>query len=225
MRIAVLEYQRRGTAQLLDESVETFTESRSYNGFASRTTNATSSLSKNAAPGHFLSAFNTDTRRRSRLLQLYLEERLYILRVVHLLLSSVPTSTTPTSKGNNLNTATTEPPWKKDLCQRIRGSWGVLNETQQKKSTWVEKAVAALLSKLEALYEGNNSLDDNVRKAELQIFWCQIHVLEMVQISYILLECIKSTPRIPRSHLISSWYGFMKQCSFFESSDLVCKSP
>ena len=225
LRIAVLEYQQRGTVQLLKEPPERFAEATSHNGFASSFSTPKSwTLSRNGAPYQSLSSFHTDAHRRSRLLRLYLEERLYILRVAHLLLCATPTTRTSTIPTKHAKTTTTESQWKIDLCQRIRDSWGISNETQQKKSTWLESAVAALLAKLEALYEGNNSLEDDVIKAEFNIFWCQNLVLEMVQISYILLECIKSTSRIPRSHLISSWFGFMRQCAFFESTDLVCKS-
>ena len=194
LRIAILEYQRRGIAHLLEEPSD-----------------------RHSNP------FSSDARRRLRLFQIYLEERLYTLRVVHLVLRTGAPAASPALDDHDTNDITTEPQWRTDLGQRIRASWGLLGENQQQKSSWVEKAVSALSSRINAVFESQNWSVDDVSKTELDVLWCQTHLLEMIQISQILLECIKSTSRIPRSHSIISWFRFMKQYAFFESSELVSR--
>ena len=224
LRIAVVEYQGKGAVQLLDEPSEVFTDPGSCNGFIGSNGNATIRPSVEYALSTPLSQpFHSDARRRLRLFRTYLEERFYILRVAHLLLSTNLPAASPSLNGHHLDSTKIEPQWKKDLAQRIRGSWGISSENPQQKSSWVERAVSALSSRLHAVYEGQNCSMDDAGKTELDVLWCQIHLMEMVQISQILLECIKSTSRIPKSHSITSWFAFMRQYSFFESSELVCK--
>ena len=214
LRIAILEYQRRDIAQLLEEPSDTDPES--YNGI-------TSSVAENAASNGPLPKFHSNARRRSRLLRTYLEERLYTLRVVHLVLSAKSPTVSSALDAHDLDNTISEPQWKKDLSQQIKDSWGITNENQQQKSSWVENAVSALSSKLDAMYDGQPCSVDDASKTELDVLWCQIHLLEMVQISQILLECINFTSRILKSHSITTWFGFMRQTVFFESSELVCK--
>ena len=213
LRIAVLEWQTRPEAQLL-QGPDDDTISSEGNGndhkYADLFDPGMSTLPTTATPSKDKpQTFERGEERHRRLLEIYLSERRFVLKTSEYLMFSAL--------------------FEADLMP--------MKEQRQAALEWLHQAgndiskshaghpainaVNALRRRLEALGGGIGwSLPVEIQD-EMEITWARNQILEMMHIMQITLNLLLAESDLPRSSAILAWFGLMRDYRFFDDIPVV----
>ncbi|KAL9045122.1 MAG: hypothetical protein Q9214_001795 [Letrouitia sp. 1 TL-2023] len=221
LRIAVLEWQTRPSAKLLegslDSSVASITNSRL--GGQSQTSllvshNTISPFSKDG----LATLSNNQSWRRKRLLETYLSERRYVLKTCEWMISNTLYARGgPIPKSYTANTSLHT--WVKEVGDQILSSWNVGDASRANVRNILITGVDAIRSRITDLEGIKRWLDDDEVQLKIEAIWLQEQVKEMIDIMQLILTLVQAATELSRSDTVSTWFGLMKDYSFFEDFD------
>lgn len=220
LRIAVLEWQRRPAAQLLQGTGDTQTAYQPGGGGyaklgASLFDPGSSILDKSTpADAETSPSFGDAGSRHRRLLETYLSERRCILKCSEFITSSIIRE----NEGQN-SQGKQRSNWLKNIGRDILSAW-LLDHSRSRKHIIVD-AVDTLRSKCESLAKGSGWLQDEGPQEDVELAWIRSQILEMIHIMQITLNIIMSTSALLNSVTVLSWFRLMRELSFFKSVELV----
>ncbi|CAD6584132.1 MAG: hypothetical protein ASARMPREDX12_001537 [Alectoria sarmentosa] len=224
LRIAVLEWQTRPAVQLLRGSlVDEIAPlangiggshlQASFSGATSSVFSKSSGLGTNApAP------FNNAGPRRRRLLETYLSERRYILKISEYVTFAASCKALNRSPNIATNQASN---WMEEVGTEVISTWKGDEPTQSKSKNFIAEAVDALRSRMESLMRGSGWPSDESQQEDIELAWARNQILEMIHVMQILLirlDLSLTKPMTP--DLILPWYRLMNECGFFNSLQL-----
>ncbi|KAK5171585.1 hypothetical protein LTR04_001379 [Oleoguttula sp. CCFEE 6159] len=221
LRIAILEWQRRPTAQLRSGFTEE--EAISIQDVAGASTlDASTFMPKPtllAAPQKVSSQdanpFSSPEQRRLRLLQLYLSERLHILKVGEaVIVTAVADKNDPASGASSDETVV--PSWIRELGRALIESHAADSSTAMKPS-FLSHGVRALQVRLDNLNNGSGWHSAEVGNLEVEDVWAQNQITEMMLIMRLLFIHIDAPSGLASSAVILAWYRFVHKYGFFSN--------
>ncbi|KAL9608280.1 MAG: hypothetical protein Q9167_006875 [Letrouitia subvulpina] len=221
LRIAVLEWQSRPSAKLLegslDSSVASLTNSRlgsqsQTSLLVSRNTISLPSKDVLVAPLNILSW------RRKRLLKTYLTERRYVLKTCEWLVFNKLYASgdhIPDSYTANTNVHT----WVKEAGGQILSSWNIGDVSRTNMRNIFVTGVDAIRSRMTDLGGIKKWLDDDELQLKIEAIWLQEQVKEVVDIMQLILTLVQATTELSSSDTVSTWFSLMRDYNFFEDFD------
>ncbi|KAK4693789.1 hypothetical protein P7C71_g3667, partial [Lecanoromycetidae sp. Uapishka_2] len=221
LRIAVLEWQTRSAAELLQGSSGdqiTLTDgSRGVGQFqASIFDPGSSLLGKSTLAITGGRAFDEASVRRRRLLEIYLSERRYLLKSSEYITLGTLSRVENVPK-DAVGLAQKSLSWLEDIGVTILSKWDIDVTGKVSPENFVIDAVRSMRSKLEALAEGSGWFQDQGALEDVEIAWCRNQLVELVHIMQILLNILESSSSLLKSPAILAWYRLMGECAFFEN--------
>ena len=219
LRIVVLEWQARPAVQILQESTDSQLDNLARNDTLQKATCGTKPLGGGDTDS------NSDSRvRHSRILQFYISERQYILKVAGFVVFQTVCKGSSERKGKSVLSdegSSDDFSWLDPTGTTIIHSWLLDKTGRRVKSNWLITATAALQSRLEALRDGSGWFKDSGGDKEIEVAWTENQPIEMIHIMQLMFILIQSNPDIPRSDVVLEWFRFMYRCSFLEHLQLV----
>ena len=217
LRLAVLEWQTRSSTRLLlGDSLEPPTNpSEHFVREGQPTTLAKSIWEKSELPDAQVVA----TARHMRLLEIYLSERLYLLKTAEYVLSrSVCYKKSPTDQTLGRQRASDED-WLDEIGQAILSVWKIesVQDGKSKKKDYVTTAADALRSRVQGISRGCPWMESEEVSEEIQATWVQSQSLEMIHIMQIAMDLLELPKGVVPSDPILAWFRLMSEVVFFDS--------
>ena len=224
LRIVVLEWQTRSVAQLLQSSSLNLVPDLGQ-ALNQSTTGHGSILAKSQSQGHGAPELSTELVRKRRLLDLFLQERRYLLKCAEFVLSFALNDAAEREAGGAESFAGGETQWLTDigldlLCQWSQEATVSSKKPQQGKSFLIE-ATAAIRARIMKLGEGNGWLVPEALQTDIEILWGTNQAIEMVHIMQIMQDLLQSTITITNADTIIPWFRLMSEVAFLEGFQLV----
>ncbi|MCJ1381806.1 hypothetical protein MMC17_004917 [Xylographa soralifera] len=226
LRIAVLEYQARPAAWLLQgfadkdaPGMDISAGSKSANPFW-RNSSFNAGAGAARPPGD---AFNSVQTRRLRLVELYLSERQYLLICADFIIFR---SLHPGPfKGKDVDSwgiplSPNRSSWLQDAGVQITNKWKLNHVASTSRNYWVIDAIAALELRIQNIGNASGWLQEEDTDIEVEHGWCQVQLTDISHILYIILNLTMSDPSLTRSDVFQTWYKFMGDYGFFEQFEL-----
>ena len=237
LRIVVLEWQTRPAAQLLrgfsDE--ETSTMQDVVGGTSLQASLLAPKSSFAAGSGTLqersINRFNDADPRHLRLLEIYLSERRYILKVseylvYHALHADAPEDEARSENGTYGHSAEGSG-WVAEVGSSILASWNLRESPKGKEVTkgsgkhFLIDAVSALQSRLDSLEKGSGWYRDEGIREEVEEAWSTNQILEMAHIMQIMIDLLGGTSPSIRSDTVLAWFRFVSRYGFMDQFELV----
>ena len=208
LRLVVLEWQSRPASELLGNlSTEEATSLQAAVGNTGLgSLGPVVNTSTSSAPTNDDSSFSSDSRRRLRLVELYLSERCHLLKVIEQLLSAAVGSR---NVGKD-----------QSLSDWIENRGTQLMETQRSRKppdeTFLALCINALSEKFQKLdgrigWLANDPMEDIVEEIRAVSM-----TEEVVLLMQIILMHVVDTSEITSSHIVLSWLQLMEKYGFFD---------
>ncbi|KAK5017149.1 hypothetical protein LTR39_001705, partial [Cryomyces antarcticus] len=159
--------------------------------------------------------FSSPEQRRLRLLQLYLSERLHILKVGEaVIVTAVADKNDPASGASSDETVV--PSWIRELGRALIESHAADSSTAMKPS-FLSHGVRALQVRLDNLNNGSGWHSAEVGNLEVEDVWAQNQITEMMLIMRLLFIHIDAPSGLASSAVILAWYRFVHKYGFFSN--------
>ncbi|TKA76046.1 hypothetical protein B0A49_01281, partial [Cryomyces minteri] len=221
LRITILEWQGRPTAQLRSGFTEE--EAISIQDVAGASTLGASTFmpksSLLAAPQKVSSQdaipFSSLEQRRLRLLQLYLSERLHILKVGEAVIVTAMADEKDVASGAS-NDETVVPSWIRELGRALI-EFHATDSSTAKKPSFLSHGVRALQVRLDNLDNGSGWCSAEAGNLEVEDVWAQNQITETVLIMRLLFIHIDAPSGFASSAVILAWYRFIHKYDFFSN--------
>ena len=242
LRIAVIEWQARPAAQILQSDLESellsvesaFDVSLRQSVIRGRASarDVPASHSSNGQPA----AFNS-TSRRKRLLKTYLLERVFLLKTTDFLVTkalfeeadsgerkSATTEVLP--EGPNSSKERDKDKEEKlklheSIGKAVLAAWNVNGVARGSKKNHIVIAVEAVRTRLGAMLNGACQTEDESLQEDMELLWGEAQVWETIHIMQITLTLVQSSTELARSDAILSWYRLMADFDFLENFEPV----
>lgn len=224
LRIVVLEWQTRSAAQLSQSSSlksvpdPGHTLNRPITGHGSI-------LARSQSQGQGAPKVSTELVRKSRLLDLFLQERRYLLKCAEFILSFALRKAAEREAGGAEPVATSETQWLADigldlLCQWTQESTLSSKIPHQGKS-FLAEAATAIQAKITKLGEGSGWTVPETIQTDVEILWGTNQAIEMVHMMQIMQDLLQSITTVPNADTLIPWFRLMSEVAFFEGFQLV----
>lgn len=219
LRIAILEWQTRPSAKLLegglDSSVASLTNSRLGGQSQTSLLISHSTISQSSKDG-LVAPSNILSWRRKRLLETYLSERRYILKTCEWVVSN-----TLYASGDlipDFYTANTSlHTWVKEVGNQILSSWNIDDASRANVRNILVTGIDAIRSRITDFGGIKRRLDDDEVQLKIEAIWLQEQVKEMIDIMQLILTLVQAATKLSRSDTVSTWFGLMRDYNFFEN--------
>ncbi|KAI9838501.1 MAG: hypothetical protein M1838_004557 [Thelocarpon superellum] len=213
LRIVLLEWQSRPAKQLLlgfaDEELASLEDVAGGASWTSALSFNQSTLS--SRPSTDATVFTAPSPRRIRILQQYLSERRYILKVSELLLlSSVARADTRPSAARG------DPAWPERIGKTIINARVAGKSAEAHQKPFVVECVDALQERLVGLEQGSGWFKDDPRP-ELDAEWGSSLLLELVHLLQIIYLVLDSLDGMTSSTVALVWLRFVSKYAFFDT--------
>lgn len=241
LRIVVLERQTRPAVQLLrgfsDE--ETSTVQDVVGGTSLQASMLAPKSSFAAGSGTLqersVNRFNDADPRQLRLLEIYLSERRYILKVIeyllyHALHTDISEDEVRSKKALHGRSAEGSG-WLVEIGKSILASWNVGGTAKGKEIAkgssrhFLVDAVGALESRLDSLEKGSGWYRDEGARGEVEEAWSTNQMLEMIHIMQIMIDLLSGSFPSTRSDVVLAWFRFVSTYGFMDQFELVSRFP
>ena len=222
LRIAVLEWQTRPAAELLqgapgDRSTAVNGASGENQLQVSMFDPGSSSFARSASSkkgvGPAISA-NTGARQR-RLLEIYMSERRYLLKICNTIIFVALCYDKDGTEGHD-TVDMRKPSWLQEVGLEILSVWNWDGLSKSSRADPVVDAFNSLRSRLERLREGSGWLQDDDLPEDIELAWLRNQILELIHIMQISLTLIEWSSQLMASSILLSWFKIMRECAFFE---------
>ncbi|KAI9753145.1 MAG: 60S ribosomal protein L5 [Chaenotheca gracillima] len=220
LRIAVVEWQWRLKAQLLETSAGEGGSSRSQPSDSSLFAPRSSILLGQPLAENGTSAdFQSTEARRRRLFKTYLSDRRYLLKVSELViragLLAEPSSDQPIESEQGRKTHHTD--WiartgKTILNARISGGG-----TSSRGQSFILECIEGLETRIAGLDQGSGFFQDDGERPDVESDWGSNLLVEMTHILQIILSIIESSDGILSAGIIVRWLSFASTYGFFDN--------
>lgn len=229
LRIAVLEWQTRPIAHLLrgdggEGLVDGNTNTNAASKFQSLIIDPRASLlARSATPGSNAQSIDSVVGRRERLLEIYLSERRYILKTAEYIVSGLFCTQPLSLEEKAANKPEANALWLNAIGTKIVSAWsleenldGKFKASNDSNYGFINKAVASLRSRLEALARGLcwSGLEDVQERVE--IAWASNQMVEAVHILQLILDVLQISKTLLRAASMLPWFRLMAEVGFFE---------
>ena len=217
LRIAVLEWQTRSAARLLEGE------------FLDRPTNPLQ-LSLNADRASTLLARavwrgieapkpqDVTNARHLRLLEIYLLERRYLLKTSEYILSRLDCSKKPGAGQGHTQNGDNGSEWLSEIGEAIFSTWKVEDADggKGKNNSFVSSVVQALRFRLEGMTRGCPwSMSEDVPD-KIEIAWAHNQSVEMIHLLQIAMSLLEMPKGVLGSGPVLAWFRLMNEIGFFE---------
>ena len=224
LRIVVLEWQTRSAAQLLQsrslrsvpDPGQTLNHSITGHG---------SLLARSQSHGQGAPKLSTELVRKSRLLDLFLQERRYLLKCAEFILSFALHDAAEREAAGAESIAAGETQWLTDigldlLCQWSQEATVSTKKPHQGKSFLIE-ATTAIQARIRKLGEGSGWSVPETIQTDIEILWGTNQAIEIVHMMQIMQDLLQSTTTITNADSIIPWFRLMSEVAFLEGFQLV----
>ena len=224
LRIVVLEWQTKSAAQLLQsrslkpvpDPGQTLNQSITGHG---------SVLAKSQSQGQGAPKFSTELVRKSRLLDLFLQERRYLLKCAEFILSFALHDTAEREAGGAESLAAGETQWLTDIGLDLLGQWSQEATVSSKKPRqgkgFLIEATTAIQTRITKLGEGSGWAVSETIQTDIEILWGTNQAIEIVHVMQIMQDLLQSTTTITNADIIVPWFRLMSEVAFLEGFQLV----
>lgn len=237
LRIVVLEWQTRPAVQLLrgfsDE--ETSTVQDVVGGTSLQASMLAPKSSFAAGSGTLqersMDRFNDTDPRHLRLLEIYLSERRYILKVIEYLvyyaLHADASEDEARSKQASHGRSQEGCGWVVEMGKSILALWKVGGTAKGKEIAkgsgkhFLVDAVAALESRLDSLEKGSGWYREEGVRDEVEEAWSTNQTLEMIHIMQIMIGLLSGPSPSIRSDVVLAWFRLVSTYGFMDQFELV----
>lgn len=210
LRVVMLEWQQRPSAQLLSEwseeeklSVQAATASAGFGASTIRNPEETTGLTS--------TEFNKEAPRHERLLKLFWSERAHVLRVSETLVGfAQPADQQPVSAVSIGKSAMTRS-WTKDVGRNV---WDEQRKPGSGKNFFIQ-CVDALDARLQTLGDSNKWPTSVKDDDTLLLAFIQSLFTEMTLVLRLALMHAASMAEVPDAASVRSWFDLMDSTSFF----------
>ena len=217
LRVVVIEWQTRSTARLLRDSpgrnATNPVQSMVADGRYSKIGNATGAGGRD-------SPFHKDSsKRRLSLLEIYLSERMYLLKTSEYILSDQLDSRARDEQGKDSSRRSARPEWLEETGQNLLSAWDL--DKHRKDKVKGKGFFSVILHGLHdrvqrASRECPWDLPDNISD-DIEPLWTTNQVLEMVHILQIAVSLLQASKTSMDFETVVAWFRLMGDTAFFES--------
>lgn len=179
--------------------------------------------------------FNDADPRHLRLLEIYLSECRYILKVSEYLVYHALSVGVPDEEARLENVATgrfaEQSGWLTEIGRSILASWNVTETAKGKEVAkgsgkhFLINAIAALQSRLDSLERGSGWYRDEGLREEVEEAWSTNQILEMVHVMQIIIDLLTGFSPLMRSDVVLAWFRFVGKYGFMDQFELVSWLP
>ena len=223
LRIAVIEWQTRPEAQLLQgtEDDQTLAKENMHGQPGSSIFDAGASLfMKSSFQKENTAKSEPIEGRRRRLLEIYLLERRFILKTNEFLLSSALyrvdiKNITKHGKGQN------RIEWPQEIAADILSSWEADGADHSSRDYPLVSAFDALRKRQEALREGSGLYQAEGVQDDVEVAWARSQILEMIHIMQIALDLLQAASDLVKAAAILTWFRLVRDYQFFDEVSMV----
>ena len=153
--------------------------------------------------------------RRRRLLEIYLSERRFVIKVSEYLTSGAMCQKSPIPT-ENAGHGKLRSNWLEDIGHSILSTWELGIGERANGMSFIVGAVGAVRSRLRALERGSGWDQEEEMQEEVDIAWARTQILELIHIMQILVNLLQSTSQMMTSSEVLAWYKLMNEVAFFE---------
>ena len=224
LRIVVLEWQTRSAAQLLHTSSLKSAPDPGQT-LNQQMTGHVSMFAKSQSQGQGAPRLNTELVRKSRLLDLFLQERRYLLKCAEFTLSFALYNAAERGEGGAEPVAARGTQWLADLGMDLLGQWTqeatLSSKTPHQGKGFLVEATTAVQVRITRLGEGSGWAVPETIQSDIEILWGTNQAIEMVHIMQIMQDLLQSTTTITDPDTIIPWFRLMSEVAFLEGFQLV----
>ena len=227
LRIVILEWQRRPALQLLsgfteEETLSVQDAAGAFNLGASTFWANSSILSAPVgAPAQFSTLFNARAQRQLRLLDIYLSERIHILRIHEVLIrgkTAAALQQTTSGKGK----ANTTDTWIQEVGETIFSKQQSEWQKPVQEHDFLIQCIDALQLRLAGIEKGSRWAVPESIQGSAEEKWSLCQCIEMVHILHLMFTHVDSFyKKLPPTSVVLAWFRFMGQWDFFKTIQFV----
>ena len=221
LRLTVLEWQSRPTTRLLRPGLgedESNVLRRGSIGPNSSFPYSKRSLARLTSPANETGAQDLRRAQQIQLLGLYLSERQYLAKTLHLIIAHTLIKGPSKTKGKSSISARMI---IELVGANILRSWNLDDVRSGSGKNFFIDAVGSLKSKLQSLSTGSGWFKDDGGEDELELLWIRSHILEMIHFMQTILILTSSMKALNRSDVVLAWFQFTNSVDFLAAFDLV----
>lgn len=160
-------------------------------------------------------AFNTTEARQTRLLEMYLSERRYIIKTSEYVVFKATSRAGDIEMGISNGKAADRSDWVEELGSVILNAWNINGLSQGTGKNYLVIAVEALQTRIEGLEHGSGWFRDQGLRENIEAAWETNQLLELIHIMQTMLILLDSSTKLTRSDAFLSWFRLMSKCGFF----------
>ena len=227
LRVVVLEWQTRAAARLLvgfsEEEAVGLQDVARANGLGASFLGSQLSIPQAATADR--NEFSLPISRQIRLIETYLAERRYILKVCEWLVCSfieeTTLATTLRTKTDGAGDANSRLSWMARAGRSILdGNGSAIGINSNKKALMLE-CISGLETRIDRLQQGSGYFESKGGREDFEEAWFESCILETIQIMQLLFVLSNSSTEITNSSVILAWFRFVSRYGFFEQFDVV----
>ena len=229
LRIVVHEWQARPKAQLLggfsEEEAVGLQDVARINGFGRSFLGLQSSLmpTTTADRDDFTQAIN----RRRRLIEIYLSERRYVLKVcewlVHAFFHARALATASRGKESGTSSEKERSNWAIEVGRSISNTDNAVGGASSSRDDWMLRCIHALQARIDDLQRGSGFFKTEGGREDVEEAWFNNYVQESIHIMGFLFLFVDSSSEVTVSSVTLAWFGFASRYGFFEHFEAVGK--
>lgn len=229
LRIVVQEWQTKSTAHLLsgfsEEETASLQDVATSNGFGTSFLGLQSSIppatNVNNDPA-------VSTNHQSRLIELYLAERRYILKVcewvLHAHIREIALATTSNAYGKHTGKGKDQSSWEAEVGRTILEADDSEGVPTPRLGKVMLDCIDALQNRVDELQKGSGYFKDEGGRVDVEEAWGENQILEAIHIMQLIFLLIDSSTEITPSNIILAWLRFTSRYGFFDQFALVSTS-
>ena len=221
LRIVVQEWQSRPTARLLlgfsEEEAVGLQDVARANGLGRSFVGLQSWFMPTAAADH--DDFTLATNQRRRLIEIYLSERRYILKVCEWLLHACFQERALATTSRRKETERSK--WVIEVGESISKPENAARGTSLTRNDRMLECIGALQTRIDDLQRGSGLFKSEGGREDVEEAWFNNYVLESIHIIGLLFLYIYSSSEITVSSVTLAWFRFASRYGFFEQFDAV----
>lgn len=227
LRIVILEWQRRPALQLLsgfteEEALSVQDAAGAFNLGASTFWANSSILSAPVgASAQFSTLFNARAQRQLRLLDIYLSERIHILRI-HEVLIRGKTAAGPQQTTSGKGKANTTDTWIQEVGETIFSKQQSEWQKPVQEHDFLIQCIDALQLRLAGIEKGSRWAVSESIQGSAEEKWSLCQCIEIVHILHLMFTHVDSFyKKLPPTSVVLAWFRFMGQWDFFKTIQFV----
>lgn len=227
LRIVIQEWQGRPAARLLvgfsEEETVGLQDVARVNGFGRSFLGLQSAFMPTASGDS--DEFTLAINQRRRLIEIYLSERRYILKVcqwlVHACFQARALATTSRAKGTVTSNPQERSNWVVEVGESILNTENTTGGAAITRDDRMLECIDALQARVEDLQLGSGLFKSEGGREDVEEAWFNNYVLESTHIMGLLFLIIDSSSEITVSRVALAWFRFANRHGFFEQFDAV----